>query len=411
MIFSHNLQMKFLIKSGMDFTDINRLVISKDPHNLYPLKIWNSAFATLLLFRVWCLDQKFTPSNITHLYFNLPVRVSAAVSTFYTNLQSLTLSMLPDNAVDFSSYAHLTELVVKETSTLTTVTLAPNLKICKLCDSMRIIGDLPVTLESLVYTDEKDWRLPSSMKHVYFTSSGSDLTITGTAIESVVAIYANIIFLSQCPVLEKVFTDSVVTFPLHVELPNLRVYIASDVPPPCESLAFYGLYDGDDFLENTEEPTVVKILRDVKERFTGSNVFLSPPLLNEGTDRLSFLCLLTDDSFDVRVADVSEFPDHFKPFEFVVDDVVRSPDYITVGSLPDEVAAVEGEDPCFICSGRMVEPDCPYECGMHNICRHCIAKSKQIRFEVLDGLPGAPKLENESLLVCPFCKNSKRSRI
>jgi len=408
--------MKILIKNDMRFADVNRLVISKDPHNLYPIKISNTAFATLPTFRVWCIDQKFTPSNITHLYFDVPVRVSAAVSSFYTNLQSLTLAVLPDNAVDFSSYAHLTELVIKETSTPSTVILSPNLRVCKLCVSIKIDGDLPVSLERIVFSDDKDWRLPSSVKEVYYTGSGfSELTITGTAIVSVAALYANIIFLSQCPALEKVLTDSIVSFPPNVELPNLRIYIASDVPPPCDSLAFYGLYDGDDFLENTEEPAVVKILSDVKERFAGSDVFLSPPMLNKGRslpfDRLSFLCLVTDDSFDVRVADASNFPDHFKPYEFVVDDVVRVPDHITVGALPEEVEAVEGEDPCFICSGRMVEPDCPYECGMHDICRHCIAKSKQIRFLVVDGLPGAPKLENESLLVCPFCKNSKRCRI
>ena len=391
--------------------EINRLVICEDPDNCLPLQYDSSVFVTPSRFAFWVRNRVFNPTRISNIDCQTPVNLPSPFISAFLNLKSLTMNGLnAGSSIDLSVCERLTSLSMMEVGRATII-LSPGLRTCKLSDHVRIQGNLPETLQTLVFADDKDWTIPPLVEHLHFTGDGNDLTIPGSLVKTAVAKYANLCFTGDCNHLEEIVSESAVVFP-DCALPRLRLYIASDIPPSCPNLKYYGLYFGDNSLANPNDldPDVAVIVDAAKARFSGANhIFVSPPNLVEGCT--SFLCRV-DPAHETLVRVAVGEPLSDRPiFEFVVEDIDEEVDYMTVGELPEAVDADSGDDTCSICFDKMVEPETIYSCGIHPLCRVCAAKAKQITFPIISGLPGAPELEHPHLQVCPICRSPKGAKV
>lgn len=361
------------------------------------------------------------PMKITHLEMHHPIPQPIVTNLLvrFPLLQSLKISNFA-NQITFDArlLPNLVELLIEEDTieigvVKAFVHLNDGLLSCFLPECVLVINDeLPVTLRKLSFGGYKDWALnaDSEIRFLRCTGRGHDFRFNGCRfVEEIVTTTTNVI-MEACPTLKTLSTDG--TWEVIGDLPELEVLLSPNVPDVAmPKLTHFGLHFGEPLIfqhfHTERDEFVEEMVLAARDRFeTAGHVLVAPKCLIGG--RETFTCAFMPTGVVIFDADADQ-----PSFDFVVNaEPVQVIAQVIVGDIPERPAdapCAASAASCLVCYGELDDPSCIYACGIHPLCRYCVAKANQVSFRIVDGVI-KPPVVIAPLHVCPSCRAPRGER-
>lgn len=361
------------------------------------------------------------PATVTHLEMHHPIPQMVVTNLLgrFPSLQSLTIRNFANQITfDVRLLPNLVDLSIEEATLRVGVVKAfvylnDVLKTCSLPECVYVRNDaLPPTLRQLTFAAYKEWTLgaDSQIRSLQCTGTGHDFHFVGCPfLEQIVATTTNV-FIENCSTIRILSTDG--TWEVIGDLPGLEVLLSPNIPHVAmPNLSHFGLHFGEPLIfqhfNGDADEFVGEMIQAARARFENADVLVAPKCLIGG--RATFVCAFLATGVGIFDAD-----DDQTSFDFVVNaKPVQVVEEVVVGDVPERLVADAGatrpapaEASCLICAEDLDDPTCIYACGVHPLCRFCVAMANRVSFKIVDGVV-KPPVVIAPFHVCPTCRSPR----